>query len=46
MSLIKWGRHMGEKYSTWDLISDIYNLALAGVEMVLLKVLRIRPRVL
>jgi len=41
MSLIKWGCHTGEQYSTFDLISDIYNLALAGVEVVLLKVLLI-----
>ena len=24
---------MGEQYSTWDLISDMYNLALTGVEL-------------
>ena len=46
MSLIKWGCHTGEQYNTWDLISDVYNLTLAGVEIVLLKVLHTRPRVL
>ena len=34
---------MGEQYTTCELISDIYNLALKGVEIVLLKALQIRP---
>jgi len=37
---------MEEQYSTCDLMSDMYNLALADVDIVPLNVLYTRPRVL